>query len=242
LMRSALPILMLLSCALLGATPIAAQTCQANGCGPSGWLGTAIPNRIANCTFKAACDNHDVCYSRCESCGDLHGKPECSGTCEMKRERKTKCDADFRNQIVQANLGKSHCQAAATAYYLAVTYGGCAYFRSIRDALAVREKWQSDFEALLKWVEENPESAKQVEGQIAIERLATVEAGKDNRLTTKERRLSLVAKEPSRRSRSDKRERLLVNGIDLTDASLDANMQDVVRALDGLKVESVPVR
>ena len=142
LMRSALPILMLLSSALLGATPIAAQTCQANGCGPSGWLGTAIPNRIANCTFKAACDNHDVCYSRCESCGDLHGKPECSGTCEMKRERKTKCDADFRNQIVQANLGKSHCQAAATAYYLAVTYGGCAFFRAIRDALAQREKWQ----------------------------------------------------------------------------------------------------
>ena len=101
---------------------------------------------------------------------------------------------------------------------------------------------RSDFEALLKWVEENPDAAKQVEGQIAIERLATVEAGKDNRLATKERRLSLVAKEPSRRSRSDKSERLLVNGIDITDASLDANMQDVVRALDGLKVETVPVR
>jgi vacuolar-type H+-ATPase subunit D/Vma8 len=160
----------------------------------------------------------------------------------MKRERKTKCDQDFRNQIVQANLGKSHCQAAATAYYLAVTYGGCTFFRAIRDAVAVREKWQTDFEAILKWLEENPDQAKQIEGELVIERLATVEAGKDNRLEIKERRMSVVASDPSRRSRSEKSERLLVNGIDLSDASLDASLQDVERALNGLKVETVPVR
>jgi hypothetical protein len=242
LRHSALTIVISLFLATVGSARSEAQTCQANGCGPSGWLGTVVPNRIANCTFKAACDNHDVCYSRCESCGDLHGKQECDGTCEMKRERKTKCDADFRNQIVQANLGKSHCRAAATAYYLAVTYGGCAFFRAIRDAVAVREKWQTDFEALLTWVEENPDAAKQMEGEVAIERLATVEAGKDNRLVTKERRLSVVASDPSRRSRIERKDRLLVNGIDLSDASLDASLQDVERALNGLKVETVPVR
>ncbi|MGH6814927.1 MAG: hypothetical protein ACREC6_04425 [Hyphomicrobiaceae bacterium] len=202
-----------------------------------------IPNRIADCLFKAACDKHDACYSRCEKgCGDLYGRPECEGTCETKRERKKLCDKDFRMQLVRDNLGKPHCRTAATAYYLAVTHGGCTYFRSVRETLPVRQKMQNDFDALLKFLEDNPDTAKQIEAEIAIEQLATIEAGKNNDLAVNDGRLSLVASSPARRTRAAKTERLLVNGIDLTDASLDASMHDVMRVLEGLKVERGPQR
>lgn len=242
----------------LWAFPAAAQQpnkCTPNGCGPGGWLGTVVPNRFFDCSFKPACDNHDVCYSRCESCGVLFGRPECQGTCEDKRERKERCDVAFRDQMFSDNKNKAHCKTAARAYYLAVRYRGCAYFRGLREVLRTREDFQRDFEAILKWLEENPDATTEIEVDLTLRRMSTLEASENNRLSTEGGRLKLVdealAAQGSGRSAVDRpTERRLLNGIDVTDMRVDGKPFDLDRVRSerktfdarGLRQQVIPLQ
>src|SRR5204862_545076 len=96
-------VLLTLALILLSTFPGSAQDvspqCKPNGCGPSGWLGSLVPDWIGRCQLKKACDQHDVCYSRCD-CGDLIGKPECQGRCRDKLDRKRACDRELEKDIV----------------------------------------------------------------------------------------------------------------------------------------------
>jgi len=200
-----------------------AAQCMANGCGPGGWLGTVVPNKIASCSFKAACDAHDLCYSRCENCGDLFGRPECIGTCEQKKDRKDRCDRDFYDMMVGANGGRKHCVLAAKAYYLAVSYRGCTYFRSTREARFDRESFQTDFEAILQWLEENPDEADQDTAALALTRLSTLNASERNRITSDGRRLAIAEGTAAgpRMSRRIDGATVLLNGINVSGLMID---------------------
>jgi hypothetical protein len=224
--------------------------CLPNGCGPDGWLGTVVPQSILGCHFKEACDGHDKCYSRCLECGDLYGQATCNGTCEDKRERKQACDTEFYNKLLVNNPGP-HCRLAATAYYYAVRYKGCSYFRKYRGEQRSREDIQRDFEAIFQWLQENPDQAIVVESGKTLERLSTIEASEENRVTIRQSQLALhnegVA-ERRGRPRATPVPKKTLNGIDVTDMALGGEPFDLEAAKrtkpgfdsDGLTQQTLP--
>jgi hypothetical protein len=129
---------------------------QPNGCG-SGWTIYLVPDSIpvANCVFRAACDEHDGCYGKCEGrvkdasapqceylrCrkgGDLHSSARCNTDARLKQlesdaqTRRRKCDVAIAAKIRQINSGKPVCQAFSYAYEYAVKRFGDPFFKGIR--------------------------------------------------------------------------------------------------------------
>lgn len=115
-------------------------TTTPNGCG-TGWSLYFVPNSIplASCTFKQACDSHDMCYDkcsgsfegkceyrRCRAGGDLFGKTACQTDSRlltsqaMAGERRASCDASFYVEMRRLNAGKLVCEAFSIIYRDAV--------------------------------------------------------------------------------------------------------------------------
>jgi hypothetical protein len=205
-----------------------------NGCGPSGWLGTVVPNWIGRCKLKAACDNHDICYSRCtKDCGDLFGKKECDGDCGARRVRKRECDAALEKEIVALNSG-ADCGTYARAYRLAVSHFGCAFFRGFgpENEMTRKERFQLNFEEALRAVEydkEHPGKINLAASRETLEKLASIEAGRENDLRFRvesgrpQLALRAVRVSPSL-AIAPATKRYLVNGIDVTEMVIDGEL------------------
>lgn len=205
-----------------------------NGCGPSGWLGSAVPDWIGKCQLKAACDNHDICYSRCtKDCGDLFGKTECDGDCGARRVRKRGCDAALEKEIVAFNPG-SDCATYARAYRLAVSHFGCAFFRGFgpENEMTRKERFERNFTEALKAVQyekEHPGTIDISGNRETLEKLASIEAGRENDLAFKvdegNPRLALRAVHVSPSlAIAPASKRHLVNGIDVTEMVVDGEL------------------
>lgn len=126
-----------------GLASCAAYAQETNGCG-TGWNRYLVPDRIKliGCDFKQACDSHDVCYGkcstyepgkapkqceylRCETNGDLVGRPICDsiGFRENRiaaEERRAKCDATFMIDISRTNPDNPRCDFFSGLYPFAV--------------------------------------------------------------------------------------------------------------------------
>ena len=107
-----------------------AQHTSPNGCG-AGWSLLFVPNSIplAKCQFKEACDNHDLCYGKCENSfaeeceyrrcrkgGDLYGDIQCLTDERLvnligkAEERRRKCDDELCDEIIEKVLHQFHCE------------------------------------------------------------------------------------------------------------------------------------
>ena len=133
-----LHLLVILTCMVWSAASIA-QTLP-NGCG-SGWSTYLVPNSlpIVRCQFKQACDEHDLCYGKCETStadkceyrrcrpgGDLYKSDECitnprliNAMAEATSRRQT-CDSSLSERIRALNTAKAVCAAFAIVYRDAV--------------------------------------------------------------------------------------------------------------------------
>lgn len=115
---------------LIAATTHAASADQLpNGCGPEGY-GWAVPDGTIFCSFDVACNKHDICYSRCDEGGDLFGNPICKDEAARK-ERRSICDSQFYQDIVDNNANVPHCSFYASLYKLAVELGGDGNFNGL---------------------------------------------------------------------------------------------------------------
>lgn len=101
---------------------------QTNGCG-SGITEFLVPNKIANCKLKEACDRHDLCYGRCLEGGKLFGSEACNASEQEKESRKQKCDVSLYDDIVQANQGS--CRGWASFYKFFVVHAGGGFFNGM---------------------------------------------------------------------------------------------------------------
>lgn len=107
---------------------IAAQTSTGlveGYCG-SGATNPLVPENFLGCEFSNACEAHDICYSKCDPGGSMHGSAYC-GLSESSPERvaaKAKCDDVFRDQIIAINRGKKICEVFAGLYRRAVVVAG----------------------------------------------------------------------------------------------------------------------
>ena len=105
--------------------------------------------------FRAACDEHDGCYGKCEGrvkdtsapqceylrCrkgGDLYKSAQCNTDARLKQlesdaqMRRQKCDIAIAAKIREINSGKPVCQAFSYAYEYAVKRFGDPFFKGIR--------------------------------------------------------------------------------------------------------------
>lgn len=133
-----------------------AQPAPPNGCG-SGWNQPVIPDdiKIIGCTFKVACDSHDICYGdcdklqkkslpqcsylRCVKGGDLYGKSQCDdvGMKSIRIEaenRRATCDAAFLVDLVKINPGNSKCNLFTGLYPFVVHLLGTEPFRGMHQS------------------------------------------------------------------------------------------------------------
>jgi hypothetical protein len=115
-----------------------------NGCG-TGWNSYLVPNYIplANCILEAACNAHDVCYSKClikenqdnplckyKQClksgrkEKKCGSPDYMDIRKQAMDRKTMCDNNFYGQIINDNQNKPICKNFARLYKFAVVHFG----------------------------------------------------------------------------------------------------------------------
>lgn len=109
-----------------------------NGCG-SGWNEPLVPDSIGPlCVdFKAACSDHDNCYSRCLPGGDNFGKPICAQTAlEQRESRRSSCDTGFLESMRKScslcdAARRPLCDGVASIYELAVRAGGKGGFNGI---------------------------------------------------------------------------------------------------------------
>lgn len=134
-----------------------------NGCG-SGWSLPFVPNSLPliGCQFRKACDNHDVCYGRCElstagECeyrrcvkgGDLYNDDICFTDLRLINlgikafRRKSLCDDGLCNDIRALNKGKPICEAFAEVYRVAVEVLGRDAFQGIQGIDTLLELGQS---------------------------------------------------------------------------------------------------
>ena len=120
--------------------------CTVNGCGPDGFFGALIPNKVAGCKFKKACDAHDVCYSKCLVCHPFHTDATCHGY-ENKQKRRLACDTAFKDEMLAQNKSTRICRLAAEAYYVAVRKYGENLHRGV-DPPSDRDK--AEFEKLFR--------------------------------------------------------------------------------------------
>lgn len=100
-----------------------------NGCGTEGIQGVLVPDStlFTKCQFHEACDTHDLCYGRCLKGGDLFGKELCNDPI-AKESRRSTCDTNFFNDIVEDNNERSICKFYGKIYRLAVVKFGKGNF------------------------------------------------------------------------------------------------------------------
>jgi hypothetical protein len=147
---------------------------QPNGCG-SGWTVYLTPNSIplGICTFRAACDEHDGCYGKCEGrvqdtsapqceylrCrkrGDLHGASRCVADGKLNRlereaqKRRAACDTAIAAKINEINPGKAVCQDFAFIFENAVKVFGDQFFAGARRLANGPHQSQEDYEAAIR--------------------------------------------------------------------------------------------
>lgn len=123
-----------------------------NGCGAA--EGMKVPDKILGCQLKAACNQHDACYSACMSGGMDAGEPQCqylrcaeggdlagSEICtssqytSLKNEavgRKASCDVKFFEKMILDNGGMHHCVQFASVYRAAVVFAGNGNFNGMK--------------------------------------------------------------------------------------------------------------
>lgn len=132
----------------------AADVSQPNGCG-SGWSVYLVPDSIpvAHCNFKGACDEHDGCYSKCEtstadqceyrrcqSGGDLFNNAVCltdpkfHALWDGAMQRKADCDRRLELKIRADNPQQAVCAAFAIVYRKAVQAFGKSVFAGFQTA------------------------------------------------------------------------------------------------------------
>jgi len=145
-----------------------------NGCG-SGWSVYLVPDSIplANCTFRAACDEHDGCYGKCEGrvkdrsapqyeylrCrtgGDLSTSAKCKTDAKLikldreAQKRRSLCDSEIGAKIRKINLGKPVCQAFAYVYEKAVREFGDPHFQGIRATASTPDQSEDEYEEAIR--------------------------------------------------------------------------------------------
>jgi hypothetical protein len=145
-----------------------------NGCG-SGWSVYIVPDSIplANCTFRAACDEHDGCYGKCEGrvkdrsapqcaylrCrkgGDLYASLKCKTDATLTKlerdaqKRRSKCDTEIGAKIREINKGRPVCQAFAYVYEKAVREFGDPHFEGIRATANAPDQSQDDYDRAIR--------------------------------------------------------------------------------------------
>lgn len=109
-----------------------------NGCG-SGWNEPVVPDSIGPLCidFKAACSDHDNCYSRCLEGGTNFGKPVCAHTeLEQRESRRLSCDSGFLERMrISCSLcdpvRRPLCNGVASSYEIAVRAGGKGGFNGL---------------------------------------------------------------------------------------------------------------
>jgi hypothetical protein len=127
-----------------------AQSTLPNGCG-SDFSKYIVPDRVANCTMKSACDLHDICYSKCATHAQIkanpqecfyrscepgeenHGKDACSpmkvqGLLQEREKRRASCDVKLFADIARTNDDKLQCRAIGRIYERAVIVLGSTSF------------------------------------------------------------------------------------------------------------------
>lgn len=101
---------------------------QTNGCG-SNVSTYFVPDSWGNCKFKEACNEHDKCYSKCLEGGEFHGGAKCNDPGEVKEARRSQCDAELEQNIINNNEGR--CEGWAGTYGKAVRMAGGGSFNGI---------------------------------------------------------------------------------------------------------------
>ncbi len=130
---------------------------QTNGCG-SDISAVFVPDAIGECTFKEACEQHDLCYGKCLEGGSIFGTPACNDSREAKEARRLQCDDDFAKHITTINEGK--CDRWAGVYRKAVRLAGAGSFNGM-EATEIRRIIKSS---------ESPEIA-----QARLDKIATLQ-------------------------------------------------------------------
>jgi hypothetical protein len=123
-----------------------AHTCPVNGCGPDGWFGIVVPNEVAGCNFKRACDAHDLCYAKCLPCHSFSDSPLCYGL-DNKKARRKECDASFKQSLTKAAGSSTTCLIAADAYHFAVRKLGNSFHRGEPPTKDEADEFKQAFEA-----------------------------------------------------------------------------------------------
>jgi hypothetical protein len=170
--------------ALLGSAAAKDNTCKPNGCGPDGTLGTAVPNRtiITQCEFESACNKHDLCYSRCEPCGDLAGQSTCTDQ-TARGLRRTGCDLVLQADIDAINNKRTVCKVWSWIFYQFVSKGGRGYFHGRRLPIELSEPWADQsrsLNALAEYVDKNPGKVDLDEFNRTMTRLSTMQSREPN--------------------------------------------------------------
>jgi len=122
----------------------ASEKTSPNGCG-TGWNRYFVPDSIpiVQCSFEVACDEHDICYGKCENSitgdceyrrcregGDLYKNTKCKTDENILHSgvkaglRRLQCDTEFYQKLRTINKGKFVCEAFAIVYRDAVKNWG----------------------------------------------------------------------------------------------------------------------
>lgn len=135
-----------------------------NGCG-TGWNKYLVPDNIpiASCKLEAACNAHDVCYSKClatentenplcryKQCLKAETKEKNCGSPAYVRikkqamDRKTLCDNNFYAQTINDNQDKPICKNFARLYKFAVAHLGNGAFSGMGISGGLTKEQQND--------------------------------------------------------------------------------------------------
>ena len=79
---------------------------KANGCGPK--FTNILDKTLPNSGFTTCCNNHDLCYGRCNS-------------------NKVSCDNTFRT-CMRNTCSTTKCRDKADLFYNAVKLGACPFY------------------------------------------------------------------------------------------------------------------
>jgi hypothetical protein len=146
--KQVLRLLTLVASFVWGAQALA-QSPDPNGCGSS-LSHYVVPDRLAGCELKGACDAHDICYARCitptqiandgacfyrtcEAGGSNAATSACSAMkldemMQAREERKLKCDKKLFGDIKDNNQQRMVCRAIGRTYEVAVLVLGSGSF------------------------------------------------------------------------------------------------------------------
>lgn len=149
---------------------------RTNGCGAQdGWSGRLVPDKttIGQCNFKTACDNHDLCYSRCLPGGNLYGKVECNSDQASRQLRRKQCDGTLQTYILNTNPNRPVCAVYAAAYRWAVENFGSKNFKGATEDSTLN----SDFSRFNTYLAQNPKIYTEAEVQGFIDALNNADYG-----------------------------------------------------------------